>query len=97
MMSLSIFSLVACTSIPRPDANLCGINAKSQTLRCYNLKSDYTDDGTLKPDAKPFIISIKSIQDLNAGVYASPKDFQELKAWVGQLREYYKQNCKVIQ
>ena len=91
---LFLFTLVGCTTVKRPEALICGINAKSQVLRCYNLKIDYDETGTMKPDAKPTIKPIASFMDLNAGIYVSPKDFKEIKKWIGELRNYYDKECR---
>ena len=89
------FALVSCMSVPRPDAYLCGVNAKSSSLRCYNLKKDFDQDGNLSLNAQPSIVAIKNLDDLNAGIFTSAKDFAAIKAYVNTLKEYYNKNCKV--
>ena len=97
MMSFVGFSLLtACSSIERPDAYLCGVNAKSMQLRCYNLKSDFDRNGVLKDSAQPMIKPIKSVIDLNAGVYVTPSDFEKIKVYVREMKAYYDKNCKVL-
>jgi hypothetical protein len=94
MISLIVFSLVGCTSVQRPDALICGVNSKGMKLRCYNIKSDFSRDGVLKPEAKPQQIKINSIHDLNAGIYMSPSDFELVKIWIGDMRNWVKEHCQ---
>lgn len=89
----SFIALAACSHVERPDSLVCGVNAKSMKLRCYNIKTDFTDDGVKKPDAKAQVIAIKSIDDLNAGIYFSPKDFEKIKVWIGDMRDWSKAHC----
>lgn len=84
-------SLSAC-GIPRPDADLCIVNAPNQNRKCYNLKRDYNADGSLRPGAKPTYRPNATIEDLNKSlVLDSPDGFPEgiarMKAWVRKLRE----------
>lgn len=94
MISLIVFSLVGCASVKRPDALVCGVNAKGMKLRCYNIKTDFNDDGTRKADAQAKEIKISSIQDLNAGIYFSPKDFEKIKVWLADMRDWSESHCK---
>jgi hypothetical protein len=84
---------LGCASIERPDSWVCGVNAKSEKLRCYNLKSDYSDQGTLKPEAKPMIYPLKSVSDLNGWVCIDPKSLEKLKVYLGDLRDYSANHC----
>jgi hypothetical protein len=96
-ISLVVFNcllLTGCMSVSRPDAYLCGINAKSMVLRCYNLKSDFDSQGNLKAQAKPLIQPIKDVMSLNAGIYDSAQDFTSIKTYVNQLKIYYDKNCQ---
>lgn len=84
-------SLSAC-GIPRPNADLCIVNAPNLNRKCYNLKRDYRDDGTLKPGAVPTYRPNATIEDLNkALVLDSPDGFEDgiarMKAYVKKLRE----------
>jgi hypothetical protein len=94
MMSFLAYSLVACSAIQRPDALVCGVNAKGMKLRCYNIKRDFNDDGTRKPNVQPSEIKIQSIHDLNGGIYFSPSDFEKLKVWLGDMRDWSKEHCQ---
>jgi hypothetical protein len=94
ILLLVISSLVGCAGVQRPDANICGINAVSSNLRCYNIKNDYSNDGTLDPKAKPVIIPLSGLNDLNAGLYFSPLDLEKLKVWIGDMRNWAKAHCK---
>lgn len=88
------FSLIGCAGVKRPDANVCGINAVSSNLRCYNILKDYSNDGTLNANAKPTLVPISGLNDLNAGIYFSPIDVEKLKVWIGDMRSWAKEHCK---
>jgi hypothetical protein len=87
--SIICSSLVGCAGVQRPDALVCGVNAKASKLRCRNIKTDYNDDGTVIAGSKPVEIKINSLMDLNAGVFVSAKDFEKVKVWIGDLRDAY--------
>jgi hypothetical protein len=91
---LVLMLLSGCATVKRPDALICGVNAKGMKLRCYNIKLDFNDDGTRKPGAIPSDIKIKSVHDLNGGIYFSPGDFEKLKVWLSDMREYAKEHCQ---
>lgn len=84
-------------AVARPDADLCIVNALDRNRKCYNLKRDYQDDGTLKGEALPVYRSNDTLEDLNkALVLDSPHEsggqmhFEDgiarMKAWVKKLR-----------
>ncbi|CAK0739639.1 hypothetical protein CCP2SC5_1020022 [Azospirillaceae bacterium] len=85
--------LSACSHVQRPDSWICGVNAKGMKLRCYNVKDDYTDDGTLKPDAKPTEHQIHSLSDMNAWVCMDPTSLGKFKTYLADLRDYAKDHC----
>lgn len=89
-MSLSISS---CSSVQRPDAYICGINAPGLKLRCYNIKSDFDENGVMHPNAQPKTVHIEGLSSLNGGVYFSPGDLEKLKVWLGDLRNWSKNHC----
>lgn len=88
------FSLVGCAGVQRPDAMVCGINAKAMKLRCYNIKDDFTEEGVLKDGAVAKEPIFSSIQDLNGGIYFSPKDFEKIKVWLSDMRDWSKDHCR---
>jgi len=88
------FITSSCSKVKRPDAYICGINSKSVELRCYNILKDFSDDGTMKPDAKPMIQPISGLDQLNAGVFMFPKEFEKVKVWLQDLRDYSNQHCQ---
>lgn len=92
-------SLAGC-GVPRPDADLCIVNAPNLNRKCYNLKRDYDDDGSLKPGAVPTYRANATVQDLNKALlidspfdaeHPNPTHFEDgiarMKAWVKELRE----------
>lgn len=88
-----LLSLVSCSHVQRPDSWICGVNAKGMKLRCYNIKSDYSDEGVLKPEAKPTEFPLKSLNDLNAWVCMDPASLEKFKVYMGDLRDYAKLHC----
>lgn len=91
---LLVLGMTACAQVQRPDAWVCGVNARGMKLRCYNIKADYSDEGTLKPDAKPTEFALKSLNDLNAWVCMDPLSLEKFKVYMGDLRDYAKENCR---
>jgi hypothetical protein len=94
MLFLAFSTLTACSSIKRPDTNLCVVNAVASHLTCYNMLRDYQDDGMIKPDAKPTIIPVDDLSDLNKFITTDPEGFARLKLYVKELRTYYQNGCK---
>ena len=92
--ALLLIVLAGCASVERPNAEICGINAKSSQLRCYNLKSDYDADGYRLPDAKPVVKPIASLMSLNGGMYLSKSDIAPVQAYIDAIRRLYKEECQ---
>lgn len=91
------FALSGCgTIIQRPDSWVCGVNAaaKPAKLRCYNLKSDYNDDGTRRPDAKPYEIFISELKDLQGWTCVDPKSLENLKVFIADMRDEIQRRCQ---
>ena len=91
MMLLIIFSL-GCANIPKPDTNLCIVNALAHNQKCYNLLRDYDDDGRLFATAKPLYKPANTIEDLNKNACTDPDGLANLKAFIKLLREEYKRS-----
>lgn len=85
---------IGCAGVQRPDAWICGVNARASKLRCYNIKHDYTSEGVLKSDATPDIRPVDGLMALNGGIYFSPKDFEKLKVWLADMRKYAQEHCQ---
>lgn len=83
---LMISNFLAC-AIPRPDTELCVVNAPGLTRKCFNLRDDYDDNGKLKPDASPLYLDTVTVQDLNKNVCTDPDGLANLKAYIKELRE----------
>lgn len=81
-----ICSIFSGCGIPRPDSDLCVVNAPGQYQICYNLKRDYDSKGRRKPDAKPFFKPAHTIEDLNKNISMDPDSFARLKAYVNKLK-----------
>jgi hypothetical protein len=96
MIRYLAFSLLisGCATIAKPDANLCVVNAPAEHLKCYNLKTDYTDDGNVKASAKAKYFKAEVVNDLNKGVWMSNSDWAEVKKWIRELRKAYEADKK---
>jgi hypothetical protein len=97
MKKLTIFFLafsVGCSTINKPNANLCVVNAPAEHLKCYNLKTDYTDDGNIKKSARAKYFQAATVNDLNKGVWMSNGDWAEVKKWIRELRKAYEDGNK---
>jgi hypothetical protein len=95
MIALTIcLSISSCSSVKRPDAYICGINSKSKELRCYNILKDFNDDGSMKPEAKPMIQPLSGLDQLNSSVMMFPKEFEKVKVWLQDLRDWSNNHCK---
>lgn len=92
------FNLAACGAIPKPNTDLCIVNAPDGTThkrKCYNMATDYDDNGVLLATAKPVYRENARVEDLNKFlVIDSPTgtvDGQSaLSAWVQKLRQHFK-------
>jgi hypothetical protein len=83
---LTACSLAAC-GVPRPDTDLCVVNAEAKHRKCYNLSRDYDDDGLLIPGAVPSFRPAVSVDDLNKNICTDPDGWANLKAYIKKLRE----------
>lgn len=88
------FSLAACSTIKKPNANLCVVNAPAQHVKCYNLSTDYTDDGNVRASAKAKYFRAATVTDLNKGIWMSNGDWAEVKKWIRELRKAYEEGQK---
>ncbi len=86
------FSLSAC-GVPKPDTDICGVNSEANHKLCYNLKKDYDNNGNRKPDAKPKVVEIQSLHDLNKNICTDPDGFENLLAYIKEMREKLK-DCR---
>lgn len=89
-----ILGINGCANVQRPNSWLCGVNGVAGKLRCYNLRDDYTNEGTLKPDVKPLEHPLKSIKELNGWVCMDPNSLEKMKVYMGDLRDYAREHCK---
>ena len=95
-MRLMILSLVfsGCAAIERPSAHVCVVNAYAEHIKCYNLATDYDENGQLKKSANAKFGPAKTVMDLNKGVWMSNSDWAKVKVWISELRTAYEENCK---
>lgn len=88
MTLLTVCSMVlAGCGVPRPDAELCVVNAPAKHRKCYNLRDDYDDTGKLIPTASPSFAPVEKIDDLNKHTTMDPESWTKVKAYIKKLRE----------
>lgn len=79
-----------CNEVERPDSPTCVINAPARATICYNLKTDYDDQGNLKPTAQPLVTQYPTtdamITALNKGVFTTSAGWTNLKIYIRKLR-----------
>lgn len=82
---LITFSITGCTSVERPDTNLYIYNHKGGYLRGYNMKTDYNKKGVRNKDAKPKIVYVKDLSELNKFLMTDPTGAGNLKLYIQDL------------
>lgn len=98
VLSAACSTLSACGGVALPNTDVCIVNGPNLNRKCYNMATDYNDDGSLKATAKPVYRSNKIVMDLSkALVIDSPTGFEDglanLKTYITELRNHYA-NCK---
>lgn len=92
---LTVFSLFGCASFKRPDTDLCIVNAQNQNRKCYNMATDYDNEGNLLPTAKAHYKDNKEISDLDkALVVDSEQGIANLKKYLKDLRDAAAASCQ---
>lgn len=92
---ICLASLEGCAGIPRPVGLICVAHSANPPSilvaynHCFNLATDYDDNGYLLPNAKP--IDIPLVMDRHVNMDAP--SFANFSAFIQKLRERYK-NCK---
>lgn len=75
--------------VPRPDTDLCVFNTELLYKYCYNLKSDYNNEGKRRSDAKAKVIRYGDAQEMfremDKTVGTDPQGFGNLKNYVNEL------------
>ncbi len=93
LMALELMGVSSCahSQVPRPDTPLCIINVPGLHEKCYNLKTDYDDNGQLLPGAKAIFIKYKDAADMLAGLNKKTSTTDDglahLKAYIKDVRE----------
>lgn len=96
ILFLMIFSGCA-GSIERPDAPICVANAPKKYVKCYNLKTDYRDDGKRIAGAKPTYYRLATVEDVNKWTMTTQHGFGEIRKTLGEARRYINQLHKDLE
>lgn len=91
ILLLTVFS-ISC-AVPRPNTDLCIVNAPLGHMKCYNMKRDYNSDGRLKAGATPTYRQALSIEDVNKYMAIDIDGQTNLKVYLKRLRDEY-EKCK---
>ena len=98
LLSAACSLLAGCGGVALPNTDVCIVNGPNLNRKCYNMATDYNDDGSLKATAKPVYRTNKAVTDLSkALVIDSPTGFEDglanLKTYITELRNHYA-NCQ---
>ena len=86
---LAIFSIIfSGCGIPRPDSDLCVVNAPAKHQKCFNLKTDYSDAGTLLPGSVAKFKTANVVDDLNKNICTDPVSWARIKAYIVKLKQH---------
>ncbi len=94
LTAFSLLLLAACAGVPRPDTDLCIINAPAKHLKCYNMARDYDESGQLLPSAKPTFRPASVIKDVNKYMAIDTKGLANLKTYINTLRDELSRRCQ---
>ncbi len=94
LITLSVLSF-ACASIPRPDTDMCVVNAPMKHQKCYNLNRDYDSSGNLNAGAVPTYKPAVVVEDLNKNITTDADGWAHLKAYIRELRRKAGESCGV--
>jgi hypothetical protein len=81
----SLLMITAC-SVPRPDADICIVDAPRSRLVCYNLKTDYGPSGGLLHEAKPHFKELDNV-GIDKATLVSATDWPRVKAYILKLKQ----------
>lgn len=77
--------LSGCAGIPRPNTDLCIVNAPAHEMRCYNMEKDYDNKGNRKLDAEPQTKFIDGLGNLDKHLCLDPDSTANLKAYLRKI------------
>lgn len=90
LTTLSLLFLAGCNEVDRPDSPVCVLNTPARHILCYNLKTDYDDQGNLKPSAKPEVTQYADadamLAALNKSVLTTATGWTNIKIYIRKLR-----------
>lgn len=87
-------ALLSCAHVQRPDADLCVVNAPGKKLTCYNIKTDFNDDGQIRPGVPAHYKPAPDLEAINKWVITDLDSWAKIKAYVKLLREEYERRCE---
>ena len=77
-----------CNTVPRPDTDICVINAENMQRECFNMARDYDSEGNILPSAVPTFIPVRVLADLDKGIWIdSSMSWPNLKVYINELRQ----------
>jgi hypothetical protein len=91
LLLLTIY-LASCSSIPLPDATISVVNVPLMQLKGYNIKNSYDSNGNRLSTAVPIITPIKSLDDLNKGIWIDDASFANIQGYIKALIDSYNED-----
>lgn len=96
--SLLILVLMnACAHAPKPpEGKICGINAQSSYILCFEFSKDFDENGKLKADSKGTRTPI-SLMDLHKGWFMDAPSKESLQGYALKWKQRYQdlqKSCK---
>lgn len=96
---LALLTAFSGCAIQRPNADLCVVNGAQR--RCFNLQTDYDDDGHIIAGHNGIYRANATLGALNkATIIDSPTGYVDglaaLKAYIAELRKEYQNNCQPL-
>lgn len=73
--------------VPRPNTDLCVVNAPAGHQKCYNMNRDYDSNGQLLPNAVPSFKPAVVVEHLNKNICIDPDGWANLKAYISVVKD----------
>jgi hypothetical protein len=90
IFSLAILLSVSC-SLGRPEGMICLVDAPDKELQCFDMSTDYDDNGQLKPGAQVKVKKIDSLSSIDRATVFDLRSWQSVSAYIQRVRAKLKQ------
>jgi hypothetical protein len=79
--------LIAGCAVPPPKGFMCMLNAKSEYKLCFNMETDFEQNGDVKKGIKGERVPVHSLGDLHTYVVIDVDSYASLKAFLLKQKE----------